>query len=39
MAAQHPELDAIIALAGGIEKCMQPIITAGKQDNMNGGIP
>jgi ribose transport system substrate-binding protein len=34
MVAQYPELDAIIALAGGIEECMQPIITAGKQDTM-----
>ena len=32
--AQYPDLDAIIALAGGIEECMQPIISAGKQDTM-----
>ena len=34
MVAQYPDLDAIIALAGGIEECMQPIIAAGKQDTM-----
>lgn len=34
MVAQYPDLDAIIALAGGIEECMQPIISAGKQDTM-----
>lgn len=28
--AQYPDLDCIIALAGGIEECMQPIIAAGK---------
>lgn len=34
MVAQYPDLDAIIALAGGIEECMQPIISAGRQDTM-----
>jgi len=28
--AQYPDIDALIACAGGIEECMQPIISAGK---------